>query len=173
MLARTHGRPCQEPARRLTLILPPVQPAVYPEVVACPYAGCGGQHVQHWQSVPKPLRDTQFGEVIAQRYRCVRCGRTFRVSPQGVSHDQTSARRKGVAVMFYVPGMSYGAVATALSALGWPLSKVAVYDAVQEAGAPLSPMRATTSPGYTARSTLRNACTGPKCLEMPRASSTG
>ena len=28
------------------------------------------------------------------------CGRTFRVYPEGVSHDQTSARLKGVAVMF-------------------------------------------------------------------------
>ncbi len=126
---------------RLSLILPPVQPEIYPAVVACPYAGCGGQHVQHWQSVTKPLRDTQLAEVVAQRYRCVRCGRTFRVYPVGVTHDQTSARLKGVAVMFYVLGMSYGAVATALSALGWPLSKVAVSYAVQEAGAAVTGLR--------------------------------
>jgi len=126
---------------RLSLILPPVQPEVYPAVVRCPYAGCEGQHVQHWQAVAKPLRDTQLHEVIALRYRCVRCGRTFRVYPQGVSHDQTSARLKGVAVMFYVLGMSYGAVAIALSALGWPLSKVAVYYAVQEAGAAVAGLR--------------------------------
>jgi hypothetical protein len=126
---------------RLSLILPPVQPEVYPTVATCPYAGCGGQHVQHWQAVPKPLRDTQLREVMAQRYRCVRCGRTFRVYPVGVSHDQTSARLKGVAVMFYVLGMSYGAVAMALAALGWPLSKVAVYYAVQEAGAAVAGLR--------------------------------
>jgi transposase-like protein len=126
---------------RLSLILPPVQPEVYPDVTGCPYAGCGGRHLQHWQTVPKPLRDTQLHEVIAQRYRCVRCGRTFRVYPLGVSHDQTSARLKGVAVMFYVLGMSYGAVATALSALGWSLSKVAVYYAVQEAGAAVAGLR--------------------------------
>jgi transposase-like protein len=126
---------------RLSLILPPVQPAVYPDVTECPDAGCGGRHVQHWQAVPKPLRDTQLNQVVAQRYRCVRCGRTFRVYPQGVSHDQTSARLKGVAVMFYVLGMSYGAVATALGALGWPLSKVAVYYAVQEAGAAVAGLR--------------------------------
>jgi hypothetical protein len=126
---------------RLSLILPPVQPAVYPPVGSCPYAGCGGSHFQQWQAVPKPLRDTQVREVVAHRYRCVRCGRTFRVYPQGVSHDQTSARLKGVAVMFYVLGMSYGAVATALAALGWPLSKVAVYYAVQEAGAAVAGLR--------------------------------
>jgi transposase-like protein len=126
---------------RLTLILPPVQPDVYPALTGCPYAGCGGEHLQHWQAVPKPLRDTQLAEVVAQRYRCVRCGRTFRIYPRGVSHDQTSARLKGVAVMLYVLGMSYGAVATALSALGWPLSKVAVYYAVQEAGAAVTGLR--------------------------------
>jgi hypothetical protein len=126
---------------RLSLILPPVQPAVYPAVERCPYAGCGGRHLQPWQAVPKPLRDTQLHEVIAQRYRCVRCGRTFRVYPLGVSHDQTSARLKGVAVMFYVLGMSYGAAASALTALGFPLSKVAVYYAVQEAGAAVAGLR--------------------------------
>jgi hypothetical protein len=126
---------------RLSLILPPVQPDVYPQGTGCPDAGCGGQHLQHWQAVPKPLRDTVHREVVAQRYRCVRCGRTFRVYPVGVSHDQTSARLKGVAVMFYVLGMSYGAVASALSALGWPLSKVAVYYAVQEAGAAVAGLR--------------------------------
>jgi hypothetical protein len=126
---------------RLSLILPPVQPEVSPEVRGCPYGGCGGRQVQHWQAVPKPLRDTQLRQVVAQRYRCVRCGRTFRVYPRGVSHDQTSARLKGVAVMCSVLGMSYGAVATALHALGWPLRKVAVYDLVQEAGAAVAGLR--------------------------------
>lgn len=126
---------------RLSLILPPVQPEVYPAVAACRYAGCGGRHLQHWQTVSKSLRDTHLREVMAQRYRCMRCGRTFRIYPRGVSHDQTSARLKGVAVMFYVLGMSYGAAATALTALGWPLSKVAVYYAVQEAGAAVAGLR--------------------------------
>ena len=102
---------------RLSLILPPVHPERDPAGEACREAGCGGRHVQHWQAGPKPLRDTQLEAVVAHRYRCVRCGRTFRVYPQGVSHDQTSARLKGVAVMFYVLGMSYGAVAMALRAL--------------------------------------------------------
>ncbi len=126
---------------RLTLLLPPGQPEVYPAVDACPDAGCGGRSRQPWQAVPKPLRDTVHRDVVAQRYRCLRCGSTFRVYPVGVSHDQTSARLKGVAVMLYVLGMSYGAVATALTALGWPLSKVAIYYAVQEAGAAVAGLR--------------------------------
>ena len=128
---------------RLSLILPPVRPEVYPEAAACPYAGCEGRHVQHWQAVPKPVRDTQVQDVVAHRYRCVRCGRTFRAYPEGVGPDQTSARLKGVAVMFSVLGMSlsYGAASTGLGALGWPLSKVAVYYAVQDAGAAVAGLR--------------------------------
>jgi hypothetical protein len=120
---------------RLLVIPPPVHPAIYPKPEGCPSPGCGSRHVQFRQAVPKPLRDTQLREVVAHRYVCPRCGRTFRVYPVGVSHDQTSARLKGMAVLFYVLGMSYGAVAIALAALGCPLSKVAVYNAVQAAGA--------------------------------------
>jgi transposase-like protein len=126
---------------RLLVIPPAVQPEVYLEPRGCPHAECGSHHVQFRQAVRKLVRDTQLTEVIAHRYQCPRCGRTFRVYPVGVNHDQTSARLKGVAVMFYVLGMSYGAVATALTALGWPLSKVAVYYAVQEAGAAVAGLR--------------------------------
>jgi transposase-like protein len=126
---------------RLLVIPPPVQPERYPAVAGCPAAGCGSRHVQFRQAVRKPLRDTQLSEVVAHRYQCPRCGRTFRVYPQGVSHNQISARLKGLAVLFYVLGMSYGAVAIALGALGCPLSKVAVCNAVQEAGAAVVGLR--------------------------------
>ena len=126
---------------RLRIIPPTVQPAVYPEPARCPYPGCDGRHVQLRQAVRRPLRDTVLSEVVARRYGCLRCGRTFRVYPVGVGHDQTSARLKGVAVMSYVLGMSYGAVAEALAALGFPLSKVAVYNYVQAAGAAVPGLR--------------------------------
>lgn len=126
---------------RLLVIPPPVQPEVYREPVGCPAAGCGSRHVRFRQAAKKPLRDPFVGEVVAHRYQCPRCGRTFRVYPVGVSHDQTSARLKGLAVLFYVLGMSYGAVAIALAALGCPLSKVAVYNAVQEAGTRVAGLR--------------------------------
>ena len=126
---------------RLLVIPPPVQPEVFPDPSGCPAAGCGSPHVAFRQAVRKPLRDTQLPEVVAHRYQCARCRRTFRHYPVGVSHDQTSARLKGMAVLFYVLGMSYGAVAIALGALGCPLSKVAVYNAVQEAGAAVAGLR--------------------------------
>jgi hypothetical protein len=126
---------------RLRIIPPTVEPEVYPEPRGCPDPDCGGRYVQVRQTVRKPLRDTVFAEVVAKRYGCLRCGRTFRVYPLGVDHDQTSARLKGVAVMFYVLGMSYGAAAEALAALGFPLSKVAVYNYVQAAGAAVPGLR--------------------------------
>ena len=129
------------PAMRLRIIPPAVQPDVYPEPSGRPYAGCGGRHVRLRQAVAKPLRDTVLTEVVARRYGCLRCGRTFRVYPVGVGHDRTSARLKGVAVMFYVLGMSDGAVAEALAARGSPLSKVAVYNYVQAAGAAVPGLR--------------------------------
>lgn len=126
---------------RLLVIPPPVQPAVYPEPEGCSSPACGSRHVQFRQAVRKPLRDPFGAEVIAHRYQCPRCGRTFRGYPVGVSHDQTSARLQGLAVLFYVLGMRYGAVAIALSALGAPLSKVAVSNAVQAAGTRVAGLR--------------------------------
>jgi hypothetical protein len=107
---------------RLLVIPPPVQPDVFPELSGCPDPDCGSRHMQFRQAVRKPLRDTQVLEVVAHRYQCPRCGRTLRVYPVGVSHNQTRAR-------------------IALGALGCPLSKVAVYNAVQEAGAAVAGLR--------------------------------
>jgi Transposase IS66 family len=71
--------------------------------------------------------------VQAHRYQCLKCGRTFRVYPQGVGASQTSQRVKGLAVMLYLLGFSYGATSLALEAIGVSMCKSRVYDAVQEA----------------------------------------
>ncbi len=119
---------------RLKMLLPRVEPHVFEEPSVCPYAQCGGKHFHLRQEVHKPVCDTVYGEVTARRYDCLRCGRTFRVYPLGITDDQTSRRLKGLAVLFYIMGLSYGAVALVLSALGHPLGKTAAYDAVQAAG---------------------------------------
>src|SRR5262249_19053804 len=84
---------------------------------------------------------TKLEAVVAHRYGCARCGRTFRVYPAGVSHAQTSTRLRGLGVLLYLLGLSYGAVALTLEALGHPLSKVAVYEAVQAAGGKVPGLR--------------------------------
>jgi len=123
---------------RLRIIPPPAHPDTYPEPTGCPYPTCGSRHVRFRQAVLQPVRDLHIHAVIAHRDQCPRCGRTLRVYPIGISHDQTSARLKGIAVMLHVLGMRYGAVATAL---GCPLSKGAIYDAVQAAGAVVPRLR--------------------------------
>jgi transposase-like protein len=116
---------------RLQLILPQVLPTEIHPPTVCPYPGCDGRHFQFHQAVEKPLRDTQYPEVEAHRYECLKCGQTFRVYPQGVTRAQTSQRVKGLAVLLYLLGLSYGAVSLALEALGVYMCKSRVYDTVQ------------------------------------------
>jgi transposase-like protein len=118
---------------RLELILPRVEPTEFKMPLVCPHKGCQGRHFEHPQEVDKPLKDTIYEAVFAHRYRCLRCGRTFRVYPQGVTHAQTSQRVKGLAVLLYLLGLSYGAVSLALEALGAYMAKSSVYEAVQAA----------------------------------------
>ncbi|MBA2556369.1 MAG: hypothetical protein H0V12_03325 [Chloroflexi bacterium] len=111
---------------RLKLILPTVDPDARPAPPGSPRPDCGCPHVVLHQPVPKPLRDTRLQETPVWRYRCVRCGHTFRGYPPGVSRAHTSARLRGVAVMRSILGLRYGAVSLALDALGYPVSKSAV-----------------------------------------------
>ena len=119
---------------RLKLILPVVNGQEYTQPRECPQTGCAGRTFRQRQVVKKALRDGQYEEVEARRYECLRCSHTFRVYPQGVSGGQVSQRVKGMGVMLYLLGMSYGAVALMLEALGIYLSKTSVYRAVQAAG---------------------------------------
>ena len=118
---------------RLKLILPVVNPSEYQKVEQCPYPHCGGKHFKLHQEVDKAVRDSKYQQVRALRYRCLKCQRTFRVYPQGVLAGQVSQRVKGMAVMLYLLGLSYGAVAIMTEALGVFYSKTSVYQAVQAA----------------------------------------
>ncbi len=118
---------------RLRIVLPKVNPEAITVPTHCAYAGCGGRTFHVRQEVSKPLRDTVYHEVQVPRYQCLKCKRTFRVYPEGTSRAQTSQRVKGLAVMLYLLGLSYGAVSLALDGLGISLCKSRVYDAVQEA----------------------------------------
>jgi transposase-like protein len=118
---------------RLRILLPKVKPEAITVPTQCVYAGCGGRKFHLRQEVRKPLRDTVYQEVQVPRYQCLRCKRTFRVYPEGTTRAQTSQRVKGLAVMLYLLGLSYGAVSLALDGLGISLCKSRVYDAVQEA----------------------------------------
>jgi transposase-like protein len=118
---------------RLRIVLPKVNPEAISVPTRCIAADCGGRKFYLRQEVSKSLRDTVYHKVQVHRYQCLRCKRTFRVYPEGTTRAQTSQRVKGLAVMLYLLGLSYGAVSLALEALGVSLCKSRVYDAVQEA----------------------------------------
>jgi transposase-like protein len=120
---------------RLHLLLPKVDPKAIPVPSKCAYSDCTSKQVRLHQPVSKALRDTVHQQVEVHRYRCLTCGRTFRVYPPGVSQAQSSDRVKGLAVMLYLLGLSYGAVSLALESLGVSLSKTEVYETVQAVAA--------------------------------------
>jgi len=126
---------------RLQMLLPPVKPIVPAPPTHCPTPGCPGTTFTFHQAVRKPLRDTRYPQVIAHRYACATCHHVQRVYPPGVSPAQTSDRVKGLAVMLYLLGLSYGGVADALAALGVDFAKTSCYRAVQEAAAALPDLR--------------------------------
>jgi len=126
---------------RLRLRLPEIREGEYEVPQECPY-GCGGRYFALHQECRKAVSDPEYAEVTVKRYRCVECGHSFRVYPQGVSHRPRSQRLRGIGVMLYVLGLSYGGVADALRAFGWQGSKSSVYRDVQAAGEAIVRLRA-------------------------------
>jgi transposase-like protein len=120
---------------RLHLLLAKVEPQAIPVPTKCAYPNCKSLRMQLHQPVQKALRDTVHQQVQVHRYRCLKCKRTFRVYPPGITRAQSSERVKGLAVMLYLLGLSYGAVSLALESLGVPLSKTRVYETVQAVAA--------------------------------------
>jgi len=116
---------------RLNLRLPEIKPNHYVAPKRCPVPGCKGKRFYPRQKVRKNVVDSKYKQVEAWRYQCCECGHTFRVYPQGVSQQHISQRVSGLAVMLYILGLSYGAVAIVLEALGIGIGKTSVYRAVQ------------------------------------------
>ena len=121
---------------RIQVRLPRVEADHYDWPKHCPYEECAGRQFKAHgvKGEIKALRDPHCTEVIAYRRCCLTCGQTFRVYPRGVSNDQQSDRLKGLSVLLYVLGLSYGAVEDVLWAFNTPLGKTTVYKNVQEAG---------------------------------------
>lgn len=116
---------------RLNLLLPDVKPNEFQTPKQCKKEGCKGKRFYPRQAVEKKIVDGKYQKVQAWRYECASCGCTLRVYPQGVGHQQISHRVIGLAVMLYILGLSYGAVAIVLAALGIGIGKSSVYRAVQ------------------------------------------
>jgi len=126
---------------RLSVHISPVEPGVYELPERCPHSNCDGKHFEkHQDHCDKAIRDPKYEAVEAKRYRCLRCGRTFRVYPKGVSQAQQSDALKAFSVLLYVLGLSHGGVSDVLDALqtllgkALFLSKTTVYRNVQASG---------------------------------------
>jgi transposase-like protein len=123
----------------LSVRLPKVLPDQIQPPQRCPLKQgtqkCKGRHFKLHQVVcRKPLRDTKYTEVIAHRYRCLKCRGSFRVYPQGVSNDHLSQRLQALSVLLYILGLSYQGVADLLESLEHPIAKGTAYNNVQAAG---------------------------------------
>ncbi len=121
---------------RIGVRLPKVEPDVYDKPEQCPYEECEGQHFKPHgtKGERKEIRDLEYQEVTSLRMRCLKCNRTFRVYPRGVSKAHQSDRLKAITVLLYVLGLSYGAVSDFLSALGQKICKTTAYNNTQDAG---------------------------------------
>ena len=118
---------------RFQLLLPAVDPKHLMPPTKCVSPSCASKGFRLYQPVQKAVRDTVYQQVEAHRYQCLKCGRTFRVYPAGVTAAHMSQRVKGLAVLLYLLGLSYRAVSLALAALGVAMSKTHVYNTVQQA----------------------------------------
>jgi len=121
---------------RIKVRLPKINAEKPKEPEICQYEGCGGKRFKAHgkKGEEKPVRDLKYEEVKSYRYKCMKCRRTFRVYPAGVSQAEQSDQLKGISVLLYVLGLSYGGVADFLMALGVAIGKTTVYLNVQTAG---------------------------------------
>ncbi len=109
----------------LVLKLPDVKRKTEERPKECPY--CSGETFQRWGCVPKPVRDPRCRKVKVYRYRCCRCGKTFRQYPDGTSRADQTKRLQVLAVLCWTFGMSYRKVSLILSALGMRLCPLSVW----------------------------------------------
>ncbi len=90
---------------------------------ACPHAGCAGRRFRLLQRVAKPVRDATPRTVVARRYACRACGRTFRVYPAGIDRGNVAVSVKRFAAALRLAGLSLRDVSRALAVFGAPLGK--------------------------------------------------
>lgn len=127
---------------RVRARIPAVDPTVMQPPAVCPYEDCQGRYFKdHQLQCTKLLRDTQIDQVVTNRRKCLSCGRTHRVYPQGVSKAHQSDRLKGFSVLLYILGISYRGVEDVLEALGYTLDHTTVYLNVQAAGQQVRQLR--------------------------------
>jgi transposase-like protein len=124
---------------KISLTIPSVNQAPTHRPRACPY--CERPLLHRHGTVSKPVEDHRLSQVIAHRYKCVSCARTFRHYPQGVTSKTQSRRTVILAALMYGLGLSCSAASHLLGALGAEIGKTSVWRDAQEAGEALREKR--------------------------------
>ena len=114
----------------LVLKLPDVKRKTEERPKECPY--CNGETFQRWGRVRKPVKDSDCRNVRVYRYRCCRCGQTFRHYPEGTSRADQTERLRQFAVICWTLGLSYRGVSAILSGLKISLCPMTVWRDSQE-----------------------------------------
>jgi hypothetical protein len=118
---------------RLRIVLPKVNPEAITVPTRCVYPGCRGRkfHLRKARGESTARYGVSRG-AGASLSVFARANAPFWSIPRGRRLPRPAPRVKGLAVMLYLLGLSYGATSLALEALGVYLCKSRVYDAVQE-----------------------------------------
>lgn len=114
----------------VVLKLPNVKSRTEDRPRGCPY--CAGETFQRWGRVMKAVKDMYSRKIWVYRYRCCRCGRTFRHYPEGTTSADQTERLRSFAVVCWKLGMSYRGVSTILSGLRARLCPMSVWRDAQE-----------------------------------------
>jgi len=117
---------------KIRLVVPQVKAAPVARPPSCPR--CRSSFLHQHQRVDKAIIDTQIRQVVALRYRCLGCGRTFRHYPEGVCAYRQSQRLMGLAALLWALGLSMSAVSHVLHALEAGIHKSSVLRDVHRAG---------------------------------------
>ena len=102
---------------------------------SCVY--CGHLMLQKWGTVIKPIRDSQLTRVMAHRYYCTKCHRTFRDYPPGIERADQSLRLQQLAALCWQFGFSTRNVSGLFNAFGVDLAHMSVWRDVQQRAASL------------------------------------
>jgi transposase-like protein len=129
---------------KVRFVLPEVKSICESRPSHCPY--CGGGIFQGHGVVNKPIRDTRLDKVVARRYRCTNCQRTFRHYPLGIDSHNQSQRTRALAAIFWGLGLSHNSISQVLSSLGSSIAKMTSWRDVQEVGVNLRRMPRATGP---------------------------
>ena len=124
---------------KISLTIPSVNQAPTRRPGACLY--CERPLLHRHGTVSKPVEDHRLSRVIAHRYKCLSCKRTFRHYPEGVTSKTQSRRTVMLAALMYGLGLSCSAASHLLGALGAEISKTSVWRDAQEAGEALREKR--------------------------------